>query len=71
MKAKVLQISYEPECDRLTWDGWDIHCGQSLEVLLPDRLGGGTWRAVSLEYNDDGWVYARTAWGVPGGPVGA
>lgn len=25
---KVLQIGYEPERDRLTWDGWDIHCGQ-------------------------------------------
>lgn len=20
-----------------------------------DRLDGGTWRAVSFEYNDDGW----------------
>lgn len=40
----MLQIGYEPERDRLTWDGWDIHCGQGLEVLLPDRLGGGTWR---------------------------
>lgn len=55
MKAKVLQISYEPERDRLTWDGWDLHCGQSMEVLLPDQLGGGTWRSVSFEYNDDGW----------------
>lgn len=55
MKAKVLQISYEPERDRLTWDGWDLHCGQSMEVLLPDQLGGGTWRPVSFEYNDDGW----------------
>lgn len=27
MKAKVLQIGYEPERDRLIWDGWDIHCG--------------------------------------------
>lgn len=52
---KVLQIDYEPERDRLTWDGWDIHCGQSLEVLMPDSLGGGTWREISLEYNDQGW----------------
>ena len=49
------RISYEPERDRLTWDGWDIYCGQGLEVLLPDKLGGGTWRAVSFEYNDEGW----------------
>ena len=48
MSRKVLQIGYEPERDRLTWDGWDIHCGQGMDVLLPDRLDGGTWRAVSL-----------------------
>ena len=29
MSRKVLQIGYEPERDRLTWDGWDIHCGQA------------------------------------------
>ena len=34
MSRKVLQIGYEPERDRLTWDGWDIHCGQGMEVLL-------------------------------------
>ena len=55
MANKVLQIDYDTERDRLTWDGWEIHCGQSLEVLLPDRLGGGTWRHVSFEYNDAGW----------------
>lgn len=37
MQRKVLQIGYEPERDRLTWDGWDIHCGQGLDVLL--RIG--------------------------------
>ena len=35
MSRKVLQIGYEPERDRLTWDGWDIHCGHDMEVLLP------------------------------------
>lgn len=52
---KVLQIAYEPERDRLTWDGWDIHCGQPLEVLMPDRLDGGTWREVSFGCNAQGW----------------
>lgn len=46
MSRKVMQIGYEPERDRLTWDGWDIHCGHGMDVLLPDRLDGGTWRAV-------------------------
>ena len=45
MVSKVLQIGYEPERDRLTWDGWDIHCGHGMDVLLPDRLDGGTWRS--------------------------
>ena len=67
MVKKVLQIGYEPERDRLTWDGWDIHCGQGLDVLLPDRLGGGTWRPVSFEYNSEGWYMP----GCPGvSPVG-
>lgn len=52
MSRKVMQIGYEPERDRLTWDGWDIHCGHGMDVLLPDRLDGGTWRAVSFEYNE-------------------
>lgn len=55
MQKKVLQIGYEPERDRLTWDGWDIHCGQSLNVLIPDKHGKGTWQLVSFEYNENGW----------------
>lgn len=67
MSRKVLQIGYVPERDRLTWGGWDIHCGQSLDVLLPDRLSGGTWQTVSFEYNDDGWYMTK----LPGvSPVG-
>lgn len=64
---KVLQITYEPERDRLTWDGWEIHCGQPFEVLMPDKLGGGTWREVSFECNAQGW-YMTTYPGVS--PVG-
>ena len=36
LSRKVMQIGYEPERDRLTWDGWDIHCGHGMDVLLPD-----------------------------------
>ena len=43
MSRKVLQIGYEPERDRLTWDGWDIHCGQLLvhrtKVVIYPRSG--------------------------------
>ena len=54
MGVKMMQIGDDPERDHLTWDGQDIHCDQGLEVLLPDRLGGGTWRPVSFEYNASG-----------------
>ena len=57
---KALQIEYEPERDRLTLDGWDIHCGQPLEVLLPNQLNGGTWREISIEYS-----YTK-GWYIPG-----
>ena len=55
MSRKVLQIGYEPERDRLTWDGWDIHCGHGMDVLLPDRLEGYSPPCASIEYNDEGW----------------
>ena len=51
MSRKVLQIGYELERDRLTWDDRDIHCGYGMEVMLPDQFDCGTWRAVSFEYN--------------------
>lgn len=67
MALKVLQIGYEPERDRLTWDGWDIHCGQGLDVLLPDQHGRAAWRPVSFEYNSSGWYMP----GQPGvSPIG-
>ena len=67
MSRKVLQIGYELERDRLTWDDRDIHCGYGMEVMLPDQFDCGTWRAVSFEYNDDGWYMP----GCPGvSPVG-
>lgn len=59
--AKVLQLEYDAAQNRLTLDGWELHCGQPLEVLLPDRLGGGTWRQVRVELGRDGWY-------IPGHP---
>ena len=56
---KGLQTGYEPDRDRLIWGNWDIHCGQGMDVLLPDRIDGGTWQVVSFEYNDEGWYMPR------------
>lgn len=67
MQGKILQIGYEPERGRLTWDDWDIHCGQSLDVLLPDQTGRVAWCPVSFEYKSSGWYMP----GQPGvSPVG-
>ena len=67
MKRKILQIVYEPERDRLIWNGWEIHCGQGLEVLPPIRDGSAVWCPVSFEYNCSGWYMP----GQPGvSPVG-
>ena len=67
MSRKVLQIGYELERDRLTWDERDIYCGQGMEVMLPDQFGCGIWQPVSFEYNDDGWYMP----GCPGvSPIG-
>lgn len=30
-----------------------------MDVLLPDRIDGGTWQVVSFEYNDEGWYMPR------------
>ena len=67
MQRKVLQIGYEPERDRLPWDGWDGPWGQGRDVRLPGRLVGGPWRPVSFEYTASGWYML----GQPGvSPVG-
>ena len=43
MVSKVLQIGYEPERDRLTWDGWDIHCGQCCSQIGSMEAHGGLY----------------------------
>ena len=50
MVSKVLQIGYEPERDRLTWDGWDIHCGHGMDVLL--RWAWGPVKDRTKNYED-------------------
>lgn len=48
----VKRIEYDPEWDRLTFNGWDIHCGDVFEVLMPNQEGTGTWQSVRFEYSD-------------------
>ena len=65
MLGKILQI--EIEDSQLMWDGYVVPRGFCMDVLLPDRLGGGTWRPVSFEYNSEGWYMP----GLPGvSPIG-
>lgn len=48
MSRKVLQIGYELERDRLTWDDRDIHCGygmcvhRSAKSARPAKLSSGS-----------------------------
>ena len=52
-------ITFSPDAwaDYLYWQSEDKKTLKriNMDVLLPDRLDGGTWRAVSFEYNDEGW----------------
>lgn len=58
--AKIQQIRYNEETDRIEANGRGIHCGDCLEVLLIDQNGSPLWKAVSFEYNDK--------WYIPGQP---
>lgn len=67
MQRKILQIGYEPERDRLTWAGWDIHCGHALKSFFQIVSVAGHGRLYPSEYNGDGWYMP----GQPGvSPVG-
>ena len=37
MVKKVLQIGYEPERDRLTWDGWEMCIRDSISSVKKCR----------------------------------
>jgi hypothetical protein len=54
----VSQILFDEGSGKLTFDGWGIHCGQILEVLLPDQ-DGGRWEPVSFETSE------RRGWYIP------
>ena len=56
----IAQIGYDVESERITFDRWGLHCGECLEVLLPDKLGVGVWQEVSFEFTDH--------WYMPGHP---
>lgn len=51
----IAQLRYNPDTDRLDFDGYGLHCGQCLEVLLVDGVDGQVkWVETRLEYGD-GW----------------
>lgn len=52
---KIAQLRYNPDTDRLDFDGYGLHCGRCFEVLLVDGVDGqAKWVETRLEYGD-GW----------------
>lgn len=51
MNKRTAQLRYNPETDRLEFDGIDLHCGMCLDVLTGER----TWTPTRLEYCESGW----------------
>lgn len=55
MNKTVAQLRYNPDTNRLDFDGDGLHCGQCLEVLVVDGASGQpVWLQTRLEYGD-GW----------------
>jgi hypothetical protein len=52
--GKIQQIRYNEETDRIEFDGYGIHCGDCLEVILIDDTGAPYWQAVSFEAHGTG-----------------
>ena len=51
------QLRYDPECDRFIFDGYELHCGQPMSVLVVTAMGKYHWRDTRLEYSDEGQWY--------------
>lgn len=55
MNKIVAQLRYNPTVDRFDFDGRELHCGETLEVLVVDGYSGQpVWLQTRLEYGD-GW----------------
>lgn len=64
---KAAQLVYDTDGDRLTFDGEELHCGDTLEVLICNGLNGRTeWIETRLEYDDDWYLIGLLGYQVSG-----
>lgn len=69
MDAKIIaQLTYDPESDRMTFDGRGLHCGECLEVLVCNGLDGGKpeWIETRIEYDKDWYLVGLLGYQVSG-----
>ena len=61
MQEKYQQIGYDLQGKRLVLGDDDIHCGDVLEVALPDSSGGFELTPVRIEFSDQWYIVGYPA----------
>ena len=57
---KIMQLTYNADTDRIELDGYGLHCGDGLEVLVI-KNGQPEWVRTRIEYGDEWYLI-----GLPG-----
>ena len=57
-EKRISQLHYDPESDRMIFDGRELHCGECLEVLVCNGLNGDKpeWVETRVEYGEDWYL---------------
>lgn len=62
----IIQLVYNEGSGRIMFDDYELHCGDSLEVLLIGKDGKPRWVETSLEYNGHWYIPGFPGIQVPG-----
>lgn len=63
----VSQLRYDPETNRMEFDGRGLHCGELLEVLVVDGLSGQTkWIPTRIEFAEEWYLVGLLGYQVSG-----
>lgn len=58
MNNEVFQLLYNEETERYEMDGYGLHCGDCLSVLIWNSLSGkAEWVDTSIESGRNGWYF--------------
>lgn len=56
LKNKIAQLRYNEGTERLEHDGYGLHCGDEIEVLVIDGIDGeAKWIRSRIEYGEGEW----------------